>query len=84
MTALKTVELVGFLVTLLFGVATLWQHRGDESDLARRRRRRVFGILLGVSLLLIDLFLKDVLSIGPWALLVAVITGGSVILIYRS
>ena len=84
MTALETMELVGFAATLLFGLAALWQTRGDTTDFARRKRRRILGILLGVSLLPAEVFLEHRLSIGPWALLVVGLAGGSVVLISRS
>ena len=84
MTAFEIFELVGFAGTAFFGLLALWKHRGDTTELGARRRKRVYGILLGMSLLPIHVFLRDELSVGVIALVVAFAAGGSILLINRS
>lgn len=84
MTPLQKLEIGIFAVTLFLGAVAVWRASEYPRDLARRVRLRVVGIVLGMSLLPVGVFLMDAISTGLWLVLVVVLSGGGLFLVHAS
>ena len=82
MTGAQKLDITLFGVVAVLGAVAIWRANQYPPDLARRVRFRASGIILGVSLLPVKVFLIDAFSTPVWAVLIAMITGGALFLFY--
>ena len=75
--------LAGYGLIVLVTAASLWRMRGDSSAQAKRRRQETVGVCLVMAVVPISILLERRLDLGPYILLLALVTGLGIVLYLR-